>query len=390
MGAVSLGGSHPGLVTLVQLLALGVLLAYAARWLGKAGAPFWLAVGVPIALGFSPAIAPTTLALWKDVPFGLMFLWAWIELLAIAVDKDRVQRWPPLVRLGIALSGVWLFRGNGPLTVLVVFVVLGWLYRRSLGVVIRVAATALAVVVLVVGPVYALFDVRRTSVEPAEVFLSDVAASFVADPSAFDADEVALLSAVAPLDLWTSKYDCYDSTALLFDPEFDQSVVRANPSPYRRLLMDVVVRDFGSVVSHRWCAANFLYALAQPEDAYFHRPPYSIPPNTVGLARDEKAQWAFDLTDPIWRWAEVDQRLWFTWRPAIVILPALATLALFAAVKRTRHFLIPSALFLGHVANVMLLSPAQEFRYAYPLYLVAALTIALAWPTVISIRTDSA
>jgi Family of unknown function (DUF6020) len=375
---LSLGGAQPGLVTLFQLLVLGGLLAYAARWLVDAGVPIWLAIGVAWLLGLSPAIAPTTLALWKDVPFGLFMLWAWIELLALAVDPERAQRLWPAVRLGVALAGVWLLRGNGPITVLLVLIVLAWVHRRRLRVVgIALATTALSVI-LTIGPLYSILDVQGDSIEPAQVFLPDVAASFSKEPETFTEADEDLLEAVAPPIIWTTQYDCYDSTPLLFHPIVDQTPVRETPGPYRSLELAVLLRDFDSVLEHRLCAANFVYSPAQPADAYFHRPPYDWPPNTVGLARAPISDRAFALTDAIWRWAEIDSRLWLTWRPAIVLLPALAAVVVFAF--RARRFLLPSALLVAHTLNVMTTTPAQEFRYAYPLYLMAALTVPLLWP----------
>jgi hypothetical protein len=375
---LSLGGSRPGLVALFQLLVFGLLLAYAARWLVAAGVPTWLAVAVAWLLGLSPAIAPTTLALWKDVPFALMMLWAWIELLALAVERDRADRLWPAIRLGLALAGVWLLRGNGPITVLPMLLVLVWVYRHRLRVVGIAFATIVVSVLVTVGPLYSLLDVRGASIEPAQVFLPDVAASYVSEPETFTEADEDLLEAVAPPLIWTTQYDCYDSTPLLFHPMVDQTPVRETPGPYRSLELAVLTRDPDSVLAHRLCAANFVYAPAQPADAYFHRPPYDWPPNTVGLARAPISDRAFALTDAIWRWAEIDSRLWLTWRPAIVLLPALAALVVFAF--RARRFLLPSALLVAHTLNVMATSPAQEFRYAYPLYLMAALTLPLLWP----------
>jgi hypothetical protein len=54
---------------------------------------------------------------------------------------------------------------------------------------------------------------------------------------------------------------------------------------------------------------------------------------------------------------------------------------------RARRLLIPSTLLLAHTLNVIATSPAQEFRYVYPLYLMAALTLPLLWPT---LRSDEA
>lgn len=389
MDVLSLGGTRPGAVTLFQLVALGVLLAYGAHWLIRSGVPKWLAIGAAWMLGLSPAIAPTTITLWKDIPFGLFFLWAWIELLAIAVDRTRVERIGPLLRLGISLAGVWLFRGNGPITVLLALAVLAWVYRRSLRPVLITTGTAAIVVILVVGPVYAAVGVRGSSVEPATVFLPDVAGSYNSEPKTFETSDLELLEDLAPLSLWKSRYTCYDSTPMLFDPGFDASPVRDNPGEYRSLEIRVLLRDPDSVIEHRLCAASFIYSPVQPEDAYFHRPEYDIPDNDVGLRRDAISDRAFAITDRLWRWAEPDSRLWLTWRPAIVILPALALLALVALRPGHRRLLIPAVLFLAHLINVAGTSPAQEFRFAYPLYLTAVLTITLVWPVLSPRRVAS-
>jgi Family of unknown function (DUF6020) len=386
LDVLSLGGSRPGLVTLFQLLVLGALLAYAARWLIEAGVPTWLAIGVAWLLGLSPAVAPTTLALWKDVPFALLMLWAWIELLALAVDRDRAERLWPAARLGGALAGIWLLRGNGPITVLPILLVLIWVYRKQIRFVGITLGTAVMAVILTLGPLYTILDVQGSSIEPAQVFLPDVAASYNAEPETFTEADLDLLEEVAPPLIWTERYDCFDSTPLLFDPFFDQTAVRERPQEFLGLEIDVLFRDFDSVLAHRLCAANFVYAPAQPTDAYFHRPPYDFPTNSLGLQRDPILGVAFDISDRVWRWAEPDSRLWLTWRPAIVLLPALAAVVVFAF--RARRFLLPSALIVAHTLNVMATTPAQEFRYAYPLYLMAALTLPLLWPTLSAKRSD--
>ncbi len=379
--AMSLGASYPGLITLFQVLVLAGLLAYATRWLVRWEVPPWLAVGAAWLLGLSPAIAPTTLALWKDVAFGLSFLWVWIELLALSHAKAPVS-WARMIRLGLGLAGVWLFRGNGPLTVLLVLPVIVyamWRTPRRLGVAI---ATLAATVVLVVGPLYEAIEVQGSGIEPVQVFLPDIAASYNDEPGSFTQADLDLLTAVAPLQVWEERYDCYDSTPLLFDPEFDQGPVRADPAPYRSLLLAVVWRDADNVIEHRLCASNFVYWPPQPDGAYFHRPPYEIPVNEVDLVRQPMSERAFAVTDAVFRWAARDDILWLTWRPAIVVMPALAAVIVFAIVPKARRLLVPSALFVGHVVNVVVTTPAQEFRYAYPLYLVGLLTLTLLWPVV--------
>jgi hypothetical protein len=387
LAGLSLGGARPGLVTLIQVLAFAVLLAYTARWLVAAGVPGWPAVGAAWALGLSPAIAPTTLALWKDVPFALALLWVWVELLALAVDRDRASRPWPAIRLGTALAAVWLLRANGPLTVVLVLVAVAIAHRSRLRLPAVVGATGAAIVLVVTGPVYAVAGVEGSGIGRADVFLADVAASFNARPDTFTEEDLVLMTTVAPLDVWADRYSCHDSTALVFAPEFDLAEVRADPEAWWALERRVIIRDPGSVLAHRACTASFLFVPAQPGDAYFHRPPYEIPPNTVGLERSPISDRALAITDRLWRWAEVDERLWLTWRPAIVLLPALAAVAVFAVLPRARRFLLPSSVLVAHTLNVAATSPAQEFRYAFPLYLLAVLTLTLLWPALAGSRS---
>lgn len=373
----SLGNTRPGLVSLLQILVLAGLLTLVAKRLVDAGVPPWAAVGATWLAGVAPAVATMTLSLWKDVVFGLFLLWAWSELLHLARNSADWERPWPAIRLGLALAGVWVFRGNGPITVLLLLVALAWVLRHRLrrlvlpGLVTLVAAFALTT------PLGWMLGVRGPGIDPSQVFLPDVAASFNSEPETFTEADLELITDLAPVEVWEERYDCFDSTPLLFDPSFDHDPLRADRGAYRGLVVSVALRDPDSVLEHRLCAANFLYWPPQPADAYFHRPPYDIPANEVGLVRSPRSERAFAVTDAIWRWGE--DFLWLIWRPAIVLIPALVTLVILALRRRTWPLLTPGILFLAHYANAAVTSPAQELRYAYPLYLVGLLTIPLLW-----------
>jgi hypothetical protein len=369
LSVLSMGGVHPGWIPLFQVGALAVLVVYAARTLHGLGARAWTVVAASWAIGFSSSIGPTTNAVWKDVPFGLAALWAWIEAMRIARDREAWGSW---IRLGLALSVVWLFRQNGPLTVVPFLIVAAWFARSSLA---RPAAAlgSLALVVgVVTGPVYAGVGARSPVTDPSTVLLADVAASYHSEPATFSPADLQLMAEVAPLELWRDRYRCEESTPLIFDPAFDLDRVDREGARFLELERRVILRDPDSVILHRLCAAAYLVLPVQ--DAYLHRPPYEIPPNTLGLTRSPLSTRAFELADAWFRWAEVDSRLWFTWRPWLVIIPS-AVLAGWLAVRRSTLFL-PSSLFLLHLLNVAATSPSPEFRYAYPLYLIGLAS----WP----------
>ena len=178
---------NAGAITLVQVIGLALVLGLVARRLVELGAPAWSAVGAAWLVGALPAVGPTTISVWKDVAFTLAFLWAFAELLQIARLRDAYwsdARNP--IRLGAALSLIWLYRHNGVLTSLVVVAVLAVLNRRRLSRLVPAVLTLLGIVLIVQGPVFWLFSVDRGGKPAAaEVLIPLVASSFVHEPGNF-------------------------------------------------------------------------------------------------------------------------------------------------------------------------------------------------------------
>jgi len=373
------GGETLGAISLLQALALAGLLALLAKRMVELGVPTWLAVGAAWLVSLLPAVGPTVLAIWKDVPFSLGMLWIFAELLLLARLGDRfwTSRWPPL-RLGLAAAVVWLFRHNGLLTVLPLLVALTYSYRRHLRRVGMSWATLLIVLVIVLGPLYALAGVDRTRAGIGELLVSDVAASFVHEPSNFSADETAFVESIAPRPLWVNLYDCDELQPLLFHPSFSISKLRLESTRFLILGFRTLLRDPDTVLGGRACLASYLFAPPQPTGAYLHRPPFDIPDNALGITRQPVSERAYRLTLAVWEWAEQPGWMWLTWRPGLPLIACLAVLLLLRWRARLGRLGWVLALVLLHVGNVAFTSLAPEFRFAFPLYLIAWMILPLA------------
>lgn len=369
---------NPGMITLVQLVVLGVVLSFLAGRLTELGLPPTAAGVIVVSIAALPAVSTTTIAIWKDVPFTLGLIWAFGELLGLAADPGRWgMRWPP-IRLGLALGVVWLFRHNGFLTVLPFLFAAWWLRRadrRGMG---ALTGTVLGAVVVINLVLYPLLGVARESIEPGTVFISDVAASLHHEPENFSADEKAYLATIAPLEVWASEYDCHDSTPLVFSESFDAAVITAEPGRFRSIVVDTYLRDPDTVLGHRWCAASYLLVPWQPEGAYFHRPPFEIAPNDLGIVRRPVSDRAYSMTLAVFQWSEPNGRLWLTWRPGLAILGGLVAVMWLGFRRRLAGLGPAVALSVAQLANVAATTPAQEFRFAFGLYLMGWLWIAVA------------
>lgn len=369
----------PGAISLVQIAVFTVVVSLIARRLIQLGVPLWLSVGSVWTVTLLPAVAPMTLSIWKDVPFTLGFLWVMAELLLLARLRESYwDGWHNAARLGAAFAVMWLFRHNGLLTVVILGVGIGWIYR-DLWRRTRIALGVLIVVLVVVqGPVFWLFSVDTADPAAAELLIGDVAASLVHEPGNFSADELAYLETIAPLDVWRELYDCDNANRILFDGRFDKLNIRNDPGPFMRLAARTIVRDLDTVLGHRWCTASYLLVPAQPESSYLQRPPFEIFENDLGINREPVVDAAFDITLDVFQFAEPSGRLWLTWRPALVVWLTVATYAALAW-RRHRQLLWPGLLIAAHVFNVAATSLSHQFRLAFPIYVAGLLSLPLLW-----------
>lgn len=375
---ISLVWESPGAVALVQVVLMATIFAFIARRLVGLGVPKALSIAAVWVIAILPMTAATTITLWKDIPFALAMAWAFTELLLLAADRTRFwSGWYGPVRLGLAFGLMWAMRANGKYTVIVFAIALGIAYRQHLT---RLLAFAGSVLLVGVGvPVILITTLPVTSqpIEPAQVFMPDVAAVVVHAPSSISEADMELILAVAPIEVWNDRYDCGDSSPLLFDQNYSNRVIQDNPWDYRRLIITSATGAPATVLGHRWCAGEYLLSPFNRTDTYVHRPDYNIWPNTIGLTRSPISDRAFAVTSWMYKQAERSSIEWLTWRPAVFMLLGIATyigLWLRRPLKPLRWITV---LFGIHLANVFFTSPSHEFRYAFGLYLMALASLPL-------------
>jgi hypothetical protein len=376
--AVSLVWQSPGAVALVQVILTAALLAVIARRLVDLGVELWMSVGIVWIIALLPMTGAMTIAIWKDVPFTLAMGWVFTELLLLAKGRKRFwATWHGPVRLGAALGLMWALRANGKLTVVVFVVALGIVFAKHWRPFLALVGTAIGIGIIVPSVLIAILPVTNRPIEPAQVFMPQVASVVVHDPRVLSEKDMALIIAVAPLDVWIGAYDCGNSSPLVFNPVFDNSVIQNDPSSYRSLVVRSALAAPLNVAGHRWCAGEYLLSPYNRTDTYVHRPPFEIWPNDIGLERAPLSDRAYAATLWAYQIAEKPGLTWLTWRPAVYVLVGLVTFGALWWRRKLRPLEWIGILFVIHLGNVFLTSPSHEFRYAYGLYLISLASLPL-------------
>lgn len=375
---VSLFWQSPGAVALVQVGLTAVVLAVIARRLVRIGVSLWFSVGAVWVIAVLPMTGAMTIAIWKDVPFSLAMAWVFTELLLLARDRTRFwSGWHGPLRLGAGLGLMWALRANGRFTAVAFIMVLAIVFYRQWRPLLVVGGATVAIGLIVPASLMMLLPVTSQAFEPAQVFMPQVGAVVVHDIDTLSQSDRTLVFTVAPQDVWLESYDCGNSSPLVFNPDYKNSVIQQNASDYRSLIVRTAIDAPWTVAGHRWCAGEYLLSPYNRTDTYVHRPPFAIWENEIGLERAPLSDRAYDMTLWMYQVAENEKLEWITWRPAMYMLAGLATFGAVAWRKKLRPLSWVGILFILHLANVFFTSPSHEFRYAYGLYLIALASLPL-------------
>lgn len=368
----------PAAVTLVQVAAMVALLGAYIRRSPGVGVPWWLGGITILVFGWLPAVGATTIALEVQVAQTLVAIWVLVELMALAPESVRYLRDPwAMARLSTALGMAWLFDHAGLVVVVLVFGALALGLRRSVGLLAAPVAGAVALFLLVQGPLYAAFSVDRAVIPLGEAYAPEVAAVYRHDAGWFSDADLALLAAVADLDVWHDAYTCVDGMALVGDREFDTSVIRADPGAYRGLLFRAAASHPTTVAGHRWCAAGVMLVPEQPHGERFSTYVYNIPPNDMGIVRDSLWVPGFNATKAILVRTDQPDRLWMFWRAGTLVWPALAGIAALAV--RRRRLAWPGLALVALLVLAVLTVREASFRESFAVYSLSFLSLPLWW-----------
>ncbi len=377
---VSFGGRAPALASLVQILVFTVLMAVIAGRLTRLGVPWQVAALIAAGAGWLPAVGSTMSAAWPETAHALAAMWAFAELLEIARGGREALATVSLpIRLGFALGLMWVTSHTGVVVAVAVGAVLLVLVRDDPVLVLPGAGATFGLVLVVQLGLFPLAGVDREVRPIGEAYAPEVAAVYQHHPDEFEAGDVALLRAVAPLEVWEGSYRCEDGNALLADPEFDTTVIRGDPAAYRGLVVRATLIAPETVLGHRVCAAAFVFVPPHPEGQSFATMPREIPDNDIGLRLRPLVSGFHSLTSGMLERSSLPGNLWLGWRPGVLL--GFALIGYFVAAVRHRfRLLLPGLLLVSQLLVVVVTVRTPAFSEVAALYLLSLVSIALWWP----------
>ena len=349
----------------LQAVFIAAMVSAAIVLFHRAGTPRWATVLAAAIVILVPVLPAHVVTLWKDGPFASAML------LLVASAYYLMQKGEPdapgAVALGFAMLAVCLLRSNGIIVCAISAVVFLLAFKRGRAVVVVSFAGALAVTLLVAGPVCSMLSVSKAHFSEAVAMpIQQVALSL--KEGEVSAQDRAFLSGILPARQWVALYDPGTPNPIKFSPDFNDAYLESHKL------------EFVGTWLHNMPANFPLYCRAWMDETYgYWMPGYE---SIIGYGKTIGEADAVDVlhigTTPAAlanspRIRGLAPMLfgmgWYIWLIGLCLIVCGAV----GGREGLRQAIVPLAPVLALFATLLLAAPiVDDFRYMLPLYLTLA------------------
>ncbi len=316
--------------------------------------------------------------IWKDVPYTISLLWAFIILAKLSIDKEEYKKkWYIYLELIISLTGICLYRKNGVVSFILIAVMLVIVLRKNIKAWCSIAV-AVALIFTIKGPVYDYFEIEDTGRHGIYIGLGqDILGVYYAGGEVSE-DTMEMITMMT----------CYNNAEYSYTPTWaDDSVsydVDVTPAEFVANYLDTFVKNPVIMLRAIIDRGDALWGIFPGQDSVM---------KSVNYYGTMDGQESWNRHYPARKYISIYTEMsaltkytadsqWISaieWRSGLFTLLGLVSICYLIFKKGfKRHLLIISPL-IGHVLSLVLSTGWSDFRYFWPMNLMnmAAILVVL-------------
>jgi hypothetical protein len=373
----------PAAIPLAQLLALAGVVGAALGRLERMGVPRAWLLGACSLCALSPVMGLVSITPWKDVAYGMAILWLTVQLARLVLSEGAALGGPArgTLRFSLAMIFVALLRPEGIALVLAVLLCVLVLYARHWIRLLAVLLVVLTVYYVASGPLLTLFGTKSYGAYPYQMALYQVSAAVAAD-TPVTVEERDVLEQIMPMKKWAASFDPTSWDPLYYGSGFDVRELDSHSSEFKRIWLSLTLRNPAAAINAVLSKGETVWSV--PQSSWEWTVPDGVMANEVGITDDSRLPAARRFLMAVRQVTEATNVRWLFWRPALQLYLFLILSAVVAFKIRRASWLLVASPAAIHAAIMLILIPAQYFRYMFPVYLVA---MVFCWQLILAVGT---
>lgn len=374
--------NSPAIIGISQILALIAVFWYSIHTLISIKTPRWALVLITGCFAFSPIIGASLITLIKDVPFGILKLLLFSFSIRI-VESEGIWLYKRLnaIAIIVALALLFIARHEGIVPYCAFFCISFLFYQKHWRRITSIAVLSICCVVLIKGPIYAIYKVNRDADVIRVVFQCAQIADVYNMNGMITADQMNFISEIAPPDAWRYHYHPYNSALVIFfNPNFNLGFAYEHRQKLNRAWFEIVTKNWMILLKDRVKKGSAFWSIVEPSQGYTYAVhvqavPEGIDPNTSGLHLSHPVPILEHYLRGIINTTSKPSLNWFFYRPALYIYLCIFLCMLLLFIAKRREVVVLVAPPLVHSFMMALIVESQDSRYFFYIFLIAPVMV---------------
>lgn len=369
----------PATVALAQILVLSAIFGLTMSELELWEVPLWCPAILTIFFSLSIVNGLMVVNLWKDTPYAIAMLGVFAVLLRLVRTRGHWLINPiNMLILFIALTFLSLYRHNGSAVTVALIIALLCFWNKIYR--IRILSVALLWAIsyfLITGPIYQILNISPFKPSYSLTLAHQISAYVHNTDSPVIEESQHILTKSQSLTSWEDNYNCYTILPLAFNNEVDFMTLNSSEEEFLAIWSNLILEQPSIVINHQICVSSIIWRISQPNDGYIATYALGISENNIDIEEDSKIPF---LRNQIQNFAKVstqDHLVWFIWRPAFYLYLSIFCIAVLAMRFRDISILLLLVPPLMNSLILLAVTPSQNFRYQYGIYLIGLVSICL-------------
>ena len=345
------------------------------------------------ALGLALAVM-MVISLWKDVPYSCAMLALFLIVLrAVRTEGTWLKTGLGMAALCSAVLLTSLYRHNGlPVTALFLIVMLILWRNVCFKQLLRVSFDWIVAFVIITGPIYRIIGVAPMAKFFVLQNIMHQIGALTQHGAIESESDRSFLASIQPMEDWVKYYDCYSLNVLIYNEHVQHQFVEFHALQVLDVWQRWARKNPAILLEHQRCVTSMLWQIREPREkaGRLYTTELGIVENDLSLRSASLWPRLRYGLEGIVQMTLNPSIIWFIWRPAFYLYFLLLLVALAAARAKNGKLLqmgIPAVL---NSLVWFIFIATQDFRFQYPVYVMALIAPALLFVPREKIQTTTA
>ena len=164
---------------------------------------------------------------------------------------------------------------------------------------------------------------------------------------------------------------------LIYNNQINNDFIETHTNSLLTQWLRLITNHPNILLHHQLCVSSMIWRISQPNTGYISTFVLTADSDNPDTAPRSKSIWLKDIINVYLKASLEDKNIWYIWRPALYLYTIIFCVVVASIRLRNTRLLVVMLPAIFNSLTLLVLIPAQDFRFQYPVYVTGLIAPAL-------------